>query len=88
MGLGDIVFSKFENLVASIIKNLTLFGQVKLAHLQIVINCQYSVAQLCTHEDTLAHTLGEAYFDDVISHNSLTTLTLIIHCEENYLFYV
>ena len=25
----------------------------KLAHVQVVINCRYSVAQMCTREDTL-----------------------------------
>ena len=29
----------------------------KLAHIQVVIDCQYSVAQMCTSEDTLAHYL-------------------------------
>ena len=43
------------------------------AHIQVVINCQYSVAQMCTREDTLAHNLGAQYFDDVMSCNSLTT---------------
>ena len=45
----------------------------KLAHVQVVINCQYSIAQMCTHEDTLAHNLGKPYFDDVMSYNLLTT---------------
>ena len=48
----------------------------KLAHVQVVINCQYSVAQLCTREDTLAHILGALYFDVVMSYNSLTTNTM------------
>ena len=34
---------------------------VKLAHVQVVINCPYSVAQMCTHEHTLAHILGTLY---------------------------
>ena len=45
----------------------------KLAHIQVVINCRYSVAQKCTSEDTLTHNLGSLYFDDVMSYNSLTT---------------
>ena len=45
-----------------------------LAHVQVVINCQYSVAQLCTREDTLGHILGAPYIDDVMSYDSLTTL--------------
>ena len=46
----------------------------KLAHVQVVINCRHSVAQMCTREDTLAHILGAPYIDDVMSHNELTTL--------------
>ena len=34
-----------------------------LAHIQVVINCQYSVAQMCTREDMLAHYLGAPFFD-------------------------
>ena len=33
----------------------------------------YSVAQMCTREDTLAHILGTLYIDDVMSYNLLTT---------------
>ena len=39
----------------------------KLAHIQVVINCRDSVAQMCTREDTLAHNLGVHYLDDVMS---------------------
>ena len=39
----------------------------KLVHAQVVINCQYSVAQLCTRKDTLAHNLSLLYFDDIIT---------------------
>ena len=45
----------------------------KLAHVQVVINYPYLVAQKCTREDTLAHNIGGPYFDDVMSYNSLTT---------------
>ena len=45
----------------------------KLAHVQVVINCRYFVAQLCNREDKLAHNLGARYFDDVMSYNSYTT---------------
>ena len=44
----------------------------KLAHVQVIINCLYSIAQMCTREDALAHNLGAPYFDDVMSYNSLT----------------
>ena len=30
----------------------------KLGHVQVVINCLYSIAHLCTSEATLAHNLG------------------------------
>ena len=46
----------------------------KLAHIQVVIDCQYFVAQMCTHEDTHAHNLGAPYIDDVMSYNLLTIL--------------
>ena len=45
----------------------------KLAHVQVVINCRYSFAQLCTCEDTLAHNLGALHFDGVLCYDSLTT---------------
>ena len=45
----------------------------KLAHVQVVINCQYSVAQMCTYEDTLARYLGALSIDDVMRHNTLIT---------------
>ena len=44
----------------------------KLAHLQVVIICRYSLAQMCTREDTLTHILGALYFDDIMSYNLLT----------------
>ena len=46
----------------------------KLAHIQVVINCRYSIAQMCTREDTLARYLGESSLDDIMSHNELTTI--------------
>ena len=36
----------------------------KLAHLQVIINCRYSVAQICTRENTLAQYLGAPSLDD------------------------
>ena len=45
----------------------------KLAHVQVVINCRYSIAQLCTREDMLARYLGALCLYDVMSHNELTT---------------
>ena len=45
----------------------------KLAHIQVAINCPYSIAQLCTGEDTLAYISGQPSIDDVQSYNSLTT---------------
>ena len=46
----------------------------KLANIQVVINCQYSIAQMCTHEDAFASYLGAPSLDDVMSHNELTTI--------------
>ena len=45
----------------------------KLAYVQVVINYQDSIAQMCTREDMLAHNLGALYLDDLMSYNSLTT---------------
>ena len=45
----------------------------KLAHVQVVINCQYFVAQMCTREDMLAHYLGALFIDDVMKYNTLIT---------------
>ena len=39
----------------------------KLAQVQVIIDCQHSIAQMCTREDKLAHTLGEPCTDDVMS---------------------
>ena len=46
----------------------------KLAHVQVVINFLYSVAQMYTREDTLTHFLGVMYLDDLMSYNSLTSI--------------
>ena len=39
----------------------------KLAHIQVVINIRYSVAQMCTCEDALAYVLGMPPNDDIMS---------------------
>ena len=44
----------------------------KLAHIQVVINCQNIDAQMCTCGGGLAYILG-ALSIDVMSYNSLTT---------------
>ena len=46
----------------------------KLVHVQVVINCLYSIAQMCNCEDTLAHNIGAPYIDDIMSSNSLKTI--------------
>ena len=46
----------------------------KLAHVQVIINCRYLVAQKCTREDMLAHNIVMPYLDDVMSYNSPTTV--------------
>ena len=48
-----------------------------LAHIQVVINCQFSVAQMCTQEDAHAHLFTRAILDDVLSQNELKTLGYI-----------
>ena len=45
----------------------------KLAHVQVVFNCRYSIAQMCDREDTLAHYLGGPFIDDFMSYNTLIT---------------
>ena len=50
----------------------------KLAHIQVVFNWPYFVAQSCAREDGLAYILGTPTIDDVMSYDSLTIL--IIEC--------
>ena len=50
----------------------------KLAHVQVVINCLYSVVQLCTSEDTLAYISGALSIDQVMSYNLLTTFDIVV----------
>ena len=45
----------------------------KLAHVQVIFNCRYFIAQLCTPKDGLAYILVESSISDVMSYNSLTT---------------
>ena len=42
---------------------------IKLAHVQVIINSWYSVAQMCTHEDMLTH-----YSD------KLANIQVIVNC--------
>ena len=49
----------------------------KLTHVQVVINCLYSIAQFCAGKDTLAHISGTPSHDDVMSYDSLTTCGLV-----------
>ena len=46
----------------------------ELAHVQVIINSRYSVAQMCTREDGLAYILGAPSIDDAMSYNLLTTV--------------
>ena len=41
----------------------------KLTHVQVVINCLYSVAQFCTGRVTLAHISGSPPIVDLMSYN-------------------
>ena len=54
----------------------------KLAHVQVVINCRFSVAQMCSCEDGLAYILGALSIDDVM--NSLTTKSSNFRTLENW----
>ena len=54
-----------------------------LAHLQVVINCPYFVAQICTREDTLTHNLGAPYFDVVMSFVCCCKLNNTQDCDEH-----
>ena len=54
----------------------------KLAHIQVVINCRYSISQMCTREDMLAQYLGAPHLDDVMSHNELTTNVHVLYNKE------
>ena len=63
----------------------------KSSYVQVVINCQNSVAQMCTREDALTHNLGTPCIEDVMSYNSLTTyhssaldydVTIALFCRE------
>ena len=56
----------------------------KLTHVQVVINCRYSVAQMCTREDTLAHYLGMPFIDDFMRYNAL--ITLPFECQTSTVF--
>ena len=48
----------------------------KFAHVQVIINCRYSVVQMCTCEDGFTYISGTPSIDDVMSYNSLTTVDL------------
>ena len=39
----------------------------KLGHVQVVINCCYSIAPMCTRKDTLAHSFSAPCLDDDMS---------------------
>ena len=55
---------------------LSFIYSEKLAHIQVVTNCRYSVAQMCTREDIVAHLFMPAVLDDVMSQNELTTIIM------------
>ena len=52
-----------------------LFGQFS-THTQVVLNCRFSVAQMCTWEDIHAGLFTLAVLDDVMSQSELTTMVL------------
>ena len=50
----------------------------KLVHVQVVINCQYSVAQMCTRKNKLAHSLGATCLDDIMSFKRPSTVNITV----------
>ena len=58
----------------------------KLAHIQEVINCRYSISQMCTREDGLAYISGAPSIDDVMSYNSLTLIFILFYRFPSNLF--
>ena len=73
----QIVFDK----MAGICPDFKWLG-FQISDPQVVINCRFSVAQMCTREDILAHYLGMPSLDDVMSHSELTTQ--LIQCKMHY----
>ena len=51
----------------------------KLAHVQVIFNCPYSIAQMCNCEDMLAHNSGAPYFDDVATLRTFLQRTHFYH---------
>ena len=49
----------------------------KLAQVQVVINCRYSIAQMCTWEDIHPHLFKRVILDDVMSQNELTIMFML-----------
>ena len=49
----------------------------KLAQVQVIINCQYFIAQMCTWEETYACLFKRAVLDDSMCQNELTTVHII-----------
>ena len=47
------------------------------------INCRYSIAQMCTREDTLSHYSGSLSLDGVMSHNKLTIVCFVFSTWES-----
>ena len=48
----------------------------KLANVQVIINCRYSIAQMCTRKDPLTHILGMPFIDDIMRYNTLISVAL------------
>ena len=63
--------------------NVPLLGRTvysdKFVHVQVIINYQYFIARMCTHEDALAYHSGVPSIDDDMSYNSLTTEALFFN---------
>ena len=68
---GKPIQTNYTNIVLDVVVS---YYSDKLTHVQVIINCPYSIAQMCTRKETLAHSLGEPCLDDIMSYNSLTTI--------------
>ena len=54
----------------------------KLTHVQVVINCLYSIEQFFTGKDMLIHISGVPSIDDIMSYNLLTTTAILVWRKE------
>ena len=56
----------------------------KLTHVQVVITCRYSLAQLCIQEDIHTRLFRRSVLDDIMSQNEQTTMIMSIWVTASY----